>query len=192
MLVLPFQEKLTASYWKMKTKRLVLISLFTALLAVIAPLSIQIGQIPISLASFMIMLTSFILGKKDSVIVVFIYILLAIIGLPVLASYKSGISSLFGMTGGYIFGYISLAYFSSYFGNDTFYKKILGMLLGTILLYTIGTIWFIIYTKTELWPSLLICVVPFIPGDIIKIVVVALFEKRFRNINKSSTSNINK
>ena len=66
------------------------------------------------------------------------------------------------------------------------------MLLGTILLYAIGTIWFIIYTKTELWPSLLICVVPFIPGDIIKIIVVALFEKRFRNINKSFTSNINK
>ena len=168
----------------MKTKRLVLISLFTALLAVIAPLSIQIGQIPISLATLMVMLTSFILGKKNSVIVVLIYILLAIIGLPILAGYKSGISSLFGMTGGYIFGYIPLAYFSSYFGNDSFYKKVIGMLLGTILLYTIGTIWFIIYTKTELWSSLLICVIPFIPGDIIKMIVISLFEKRIRNISR--------
>ena len=166
----------------MKTKRLVLISLFTALLAVIAPLSIQIGQVPISLATLMVMLTSFVLGKNDSVIVVLIYILLAAIGIPVLASYKSGVSALLGMTGGYIFGYIPLAYLSSFFGIDTWQKKVLGMLVGTVVLYLIGTIWFIIFTKMALWPALLACVIPFLPGDAIKILIVTLFEKRIRKL----------
>lgn len=166
----------------MKTKRLVLISLFTALLCVIAPLSISIGQVPISLATLMVMLTSFVLGKRDSVIVVLIYILLAAIGIPVLAGYKSGISSLLGMTGGYIFGYIPLAYLSSFFGVNTYLKKVIGMLIGTFVLYFVGTVWFIIFTKMALWPALLACVFPFLLGDAIKILIVTLFEERIRKL----------
>ena len=61
----------------------------------------------------------------------------------------------------------------------------LGMLLGTIVLYTFGTIWFMVYTHTALWPSLLACVLPFLPGDFIKMMIVILSEKRLRKILKN-------
>ena len=72
----------------MKTKRLVLISLFAALMAVVSPFSIKIGPIPLSFATLMVMLTSFVLGNKDGAIVVFVYILLALFGIPVLSGFK--------------------------------------------------------------------------------------------------------
>lgn len=168
----------------MKTKRLVLISLFAALMAVVSPFSIKIGPIPLSFATLMVMLTSFVLGNKDGVIVVLVYILLALFGIPVLSGFKSGAAALFGMTGGYIFGYLPLAFLSSYFGYDNWKNKMLGMLLGTIVLYTFGTIWFVVYTHTALWPSLLACVLPFLPGDFIKMVIVVLTEERLRKLLK--------
>ena len=168
----------------MKTKRLVLISLFAALMAVVSPFSIKIGPIPLSFATLIVMLTSFVLGNKDGAIVVFVYILLALFGIPVLSGFKSGAAALFGMTGGYIFGYLPLAFLSSYFGYDNWKNKMLGMLLGTIVLYTFGTIWFMVYTHTALWPSLLACVLPFLPGDFIKMMIVVLTEERLRKILK--------
>lgn len=168
----------------MKTKRLVLISLFAALMAVVSPFSIKIGPIPLSFATLIVMLTSFVLGNKDGAIVVFVYILLALFGIPVLSGFKSGAAALFGMTGGYIFGYLPLAFLSSYFGYDNWKNKMLGMLLGTIVLYTFGTIWFMVYTHTALCPSLLACVLPFLPGDFIKMVIVALTEERLRKLLK--------
>ena len=168
----------------MKTKRLILISLFAALMAVIAPFSLKIGPIPISLATFMVMLTSFVLGKKDGLIVVCIYILLALVGVPVLSGFNSGIGALFGMTGGYIFGYLPLAYLSSYFGYKNFKDKLCGMLIGTCVLYLFGTIWYMLYTGVSLIPSLSACVLPFIPGDLIKMFIVILLEERLRKIIK--------
>lgn len=168
----------------MKTKRLVLISLFAALMAVVSPFSIKIGPIPLSFATLMVMITSFVLGNKDGVIVVFVYILLALFGIPVLSGFNSGAAALFGMTGGYIFGYLPLAFLSSYFGYDNWKEKMLGMLIGTVVLYTFGTIWFMVYTHTALWPSLIACVLPFLPGDFIKMIVVVLTEERIRKVLK--------
>lgn len=168
----------------MKTKRLVLVSLFAALMAIVSPFSIKIGPIPISLATLMVMLTSFVLGKKDGTFVVFIYILLALFGIPVLSGFRSGVSSLFGMTGGYIFGYLPLAYLSSYFGYDDNVHKLYGMLLGTFVLYLIGTLWYMFFTHSALWSSLLVCVFPFLPGDFIKMGVVVLIEERIRKMLK--------
>ena len=50
--------------------------------------------------------------------------------------------------------------------------------IGTILCYTIGTIWFIIITKTGILQSLSVCVIPFLPGDVIKILLAAILAKR--------------
>lgn len=43
------------------------------------------------------------------------------------------------------------------------------MMLGTVLLYLLGTVWFLIVGKGTLWAALVACVFPFIPFDILKI-----------------------
>lgn len=171
----------------MNTKDYVLIAVLTALLCVIAPLSIPLsGGVPISLASFMIMLIGVLLKNVKATIVVILYILLAIFGLPVLAGYLSGVDRVFGITGGFIWGYIPLAFVCGLFSRlsinfdnkkRTVYLA-LGMLLGTIILYTIGLIWFISFTKLDLVYALSACVLPFILGDIIKIILVLIISPR--------------
>lgn len=172
----------------MKTKDLVIIAVFTALMCVLAPLSIPlVGEVPISLATLVVMLMGVVLGAKKSSIAVCLYIVIALIGVPVLAGYRSGAAAVFGATGGYIWGYIPLAYLTGALANKYEGKKdivytLLGMLIGTVILYTLGTIWYIYFTKTEVLAALLACVTPFIPGDIVKMIVVILLGPRLREV----------
>ena len=58
--------------------------------------------------------------------------------------------------------------------------KVIAMLIGTGICYLIGTIWFIFLTKNTLFPSLMMCVIPFIPGDIIKIIIATLLSNKIK------------
>ena len=166
----------------MNTKQMTRCALMTALIAVLAPLSIPSSLVPVSLATFAVMLAGAILGAKEGVICTGLYLLLGALGIPVFAGWSSGISILFGMTGGYLFGYLPLAYITGRFAerSDRMKSLVLGMLIGTAVLYVIGTIWFMAFMKMGLMPSLAACVLPFLPGDAVKIVATSLIAPRVR------------
>ena len=46
------------------------------------------------------------------------------------------------------------------------------MVLGTVILYAFGTAWFLVLTHAPLKLALTACVLPFLPGDALKMVVV--------------------
>ncbi len=165
----------------MKTKDIAYIALMAASISIIAPLSIPVGEIPISLATFMIMFASSWLGWKKGVMATALYILLGCIGLPVFAGYKSGFVTLFGMTGGYIIGYLALAFFTGLKVEKSWFK-IVNMILGTIVLYLIGTIWFMFLTKMDLMASLMACVFPFLIGDALKIICAYLLTLKLKGV----------
>ena len=48
------------------------------------------------------------------------------------------------------------------------------MVLATAVLYIFGTAWFMVQTRMTLAASLAACVIPFLPGDLIKIIAVML------------------
>lgn len=54
------------------------------------------------------------------------------------------------------------------------------MLAGLAACYLLGTLWFIVSTHTGVWASLLSCVIPFLPGDFVKIAAAALLVQRLR------------
>lgn len=162
--------------------------IMAALICVIAPLSIPLsGGVPISLATFIVMLAGTVLGPRMGTEATLVYILLGLIGVPVFSSYQAGPSVLAGPTGGYIVGYLFLA-----FSTGIFYEKlgkpqkavwkytflILGMVLGTIVDYAIGTAWFVYTMKTTWTAALTACVYPFIAFDAAKVAVVAVFGPR--------------
>ena len=161
-----------------KTKDMALIAVMTAVIAVLAPISLPIvGEVPISLATLAVMLGGVVLGSKKGAAAAALYLVLGAIGIPVFAGYSSGAGILFGMTGGYLFGYIPLAYISGLFYEKAKTNKtvaaFIGMIVGTVVLYILGTIWFIAVTKMNLAGAMMACVVPFLPGDLLKMVVVA-------------------
>ena len=176
----------------MKTKEMIHIALMAALISVSAPLSIPIGNVPISLATLTIMLSGALFGRKIGALSTILYILLGIIGIPVFAGYSSGIGVILGMTGGYVVGYIPLAYLSGLFAelgkNKTGIKQLFiqftGMILGTLVLYIIGTIYFEYIMQLPLWSALMACVIPFLPGDLVKMILVVILSKRLKQLKK--------
>ena len=161
-----------------KTKELAYIALMTAVISVLAPISLPIvGEVPISLATLAVMLSGVLLGSRNGAAAAALYLVLGAIGVPVFAGYTSGAGILFGVTGGYLFGYIPLAFLSGWFYERAKQeKKIMsafaGMIAGTAVLYALGTVWFIYLTQMDFSGAMMACVIPFLPGDFIKMIAV--------------------
>lgn len=176
---------------KKSAKEITVLALLTAIICVLSPWTIPIGVIPISLATFSVMLISGIGGIKRSVIATAVYILLGAVGVPVFSNFKGGFSVLTGVTGGYIIGYLFLAFFVSFFCKiikKTYIAVPLGAIIGTIFVYLVGTVWFVLLTKSGIDYAFKVCVFPFLIGDGIKIavsmVVVSLVKPRLSTIFK--------
>lgn len=58
----------------------------------------------------------------------------------------------------------------------------MAMLAGLIVCYALGTLWFMLLTGSGLYAALAACVIPFIPGDIIKIIAAVFLTKRLRGL----------
>lgn len=163
------------------TMNLVFYAAFAALTAVLAQFSIPIGPVPICLATFGVYLAGGILGAFGGTVSQVVYLLLGAVGLPVFAGFSGGVSALAGPTGGYLVGYVVCAWIIGVF-SGRFGKKILplaaAMILGTAACYFLGTAWFMFVTKRGLAESLVLCVLPFLPGDAAKIILAVALVPR--------------
>ena len=168
---------------KTSTKTMVMCAVCTALICVLAPIAVPIGPVPISLSTFAIMLSAALLGGKAGTAATALYLLIGAAGVPVFAGYSAGLAKLAGPTGGYLVGYLALAAIEGaiYFrfgkkrkGAAKYAVLLGGMILGTVVLYAIGTAWFCVLMHTGLVEALGMCVIPFLPGDAMKMIVIAL------------------
>ncbi len=156
----------------MNTKKTATVAVLAAILCIISPFSVPLGAIPVSLATFAVYIISCTVSKKYATAAVIIYILLGAAGLPVFSSFSGGFHRIAGITGGYIIGYIPCAFIIALLVDKFESKKYiypLSMILGTLVCYSIGTVWYMYQTETSLIPALGTCVVPFIIADIMKI-----------------------
>ena len=78
---------------KNTTYTLVAIALMTAVICVLAPLSLPIGPVPISMATLVLFLSIYVLGWKKATISVCLYILLGLVGVPVFSGCALAASS---------------------------------------------------------------------------------------------------
>lgn len=157
----------------MKTKDMTMIAVMAALICVAGPLTIPAGPIPLSLATFAVYLAGSVLGKKRGTIAVALYLIIGIIGVPVFSGFSGGFQKLAGVTGGYLVGYLPCAYLSGegaeQRGKTGWWFHTLMMIIGTVLLYAVGTAVFMLHTGNALGAALSLCVIPFLPGDAVKI-----------------------
>lgn len=155
-----------------KTQMLTLSALFTALCAVCAQIQIPLQPVQINLALLAVHLAAAMLPPRYAALSLGAYLMLGAMGLPVLTGFRGGIGVLLDRTGGYMLSYLPCAVLESglmHRGQMTRLRMALAMMLGTLLCYTAGTAWFMLLTATPLWTSLTLCVLPFIPGDGVKI-----------------------
>lgn len=172
-----------------RTNTLTKIALMAALQCIISPFAIAfpISPVPMSLATLMLYLSVYILGKKHATISCGIYLLIGLVGLPVFSGFTGGAGKLFGPTGGYLIGYLALTWiggwcvekWSSVSGNAggsgtsrlNFLLQMLGLVLGTAVCYLFGTLWLAYQAGMDFLAALSVGVLPFIIGDVVKIVV---------------------
>ena len=172
----------TTTAGRSRTRQLLLCALFAALTAVCSQIQIPLPLVPINLALLAVHLAGGLLGAKNGAISMVIYLLLGGIGAPVFAGLTGGPGILFGKTGGYIIGYIAAAAIVGALSGRlrSFWGLCLSMAIGVAACYLFGTIWFMVVTGMDLWTSLLYCVVPFLPGDVIKILLAASLCRKLR------------
>ena len=148
------------------TFQMALIAVMAAITCILGPLSIPIpiSPVPISLTNLAIYLTYLI------------YLLIGIAGLPVFSGFSSGFAKLLGPTGGYLIGFIPMAIICG-FAFEKFSNRgmqIVGLAIGTIVAYIFGTAWLAIEAHLTFYQALLAGVIPYIPGDLVKIILVVL------------------
>ena len=179
----------TTTIQQNKTRDIVFIGIFAALIAICSWISIP-TTVPFTLQTMGVFTAVGILGGKRGSLAVLIYILLGLVGLPVFAGFSGGVSVIFGTTGGYIVGFLASALLMWSMESLCGRSKIalaVSMVLGLAVCYAIGTLWFmVVYAKTSgavgLGTVLGWCVIPFIIPDLIKIGIALFLTERFRNV----------
>lgn len=168
---------------KLTTYQLAVTALMAAVMCVLGPLSLFVGPVPISLTNLVIWFGACLLGAKLGTVSVLVYLLLGAAGLPVFSGYGAGLAKLAGPTGGFLIGFLVMAYISGLFvdkfgGRPLF--AILGMLLGNAVDYALGVAWFMFVMKSSLMTALTACVFPFAALDALKIVAAAFLGSAVR------------
>ncbi len=158
-------------------------ALFAALIAAGAYLVIPIGPVPIVLQNMFVFMAALLIGPKWGSAALGIYLFMGASGFPVFAGGTGGLGRLLGPTGGYLFGYIpavlSIGFISQKMGK-TLFGDIIGMLIGSIIIYSAGVPWLKFATAMPWEKAFLVGMYPFIIADILKIVAAAYCVKFLR------------
>ncbi len=168
-----------------KTRSLIYTALMTAIICIAAPISIPIPVSPVALtlSTFAIYLTIYVLDLPRAVSAVGLYLLLGAVGLPVFSGYTAGLSRFAAPGGGYLVGYLLLAliggvFLSRYPQNKA--MQILGLFLGTLATYALGTLWMAHVTNASFWQTLPMGALVFLPLDLLKILAACWLGNRLR------------
>lgn len=100
---------------KKSTRVICINAMFVALIAVLSFFIIPtpIG-VPFTLQTFAIALSGYVLGKKNGVIVVVVYLIIGLVGVPIYAGMQAGPGVLFGPAGGFLWGFLFLSFFCGF------------------------------------------------------------------------------
>ena len=173
---------------RIKTLDMVLIALFAAITAVLSQIAIPMPTgVPVTLQTFAVALCGYFLGAGKGAAALGVYLLIGAVGVPVYSGFKGGFQVLLGSTGGFIFGFIAMAFLCG-----LSFKKAAGTKLSPVLriamgvagvaaCHLLGTIQYMIVTNVnpekagiDLITSFLLVSAPYLVKDIISVVVAYL------------------
>ena len=156
----------------MKTKDMVLTGMLTAVLAVLSIIQIPMPSgVPITLQTFAVALCGYVLGKKKGTLATVLYVVIGTIGIPVFAGMTGGFSCLIGPTGGFIYGFIFLAFFSGAGMKNK--NKVISVAFGVVglaICHLLGALQFSIVTSTGFGASIMLVSVPYLLKDVLSVI----------------------
>ena len=151
-------------------------SLVIALSAQVA-IQLPFSPVPITGQTMAVLLVGALLGSRRGALAVLAYIAQGLAGLPVFAGGAAGLARLFGPTGGYLVGFVAAAFLVGWLAergwDRRFGTTLAAMTLGNLVIYGVGAVWLAVFVGglSRAWS---LGVLPFLPGDALKIVLAAV------------------
>ncbi|MGB3374061.1 MAG: biotin transporter BioY [Microbacterium sp.] len=160
------------------------IAVFAALIVVLGTVTVPVpGGVPITAQTLGVMLAGLVLGARRAPLAVLVVIVLAAVGLPVLAGGRGGLGVLVGPTAGYLAGWIAGAVvigLIAHRGRFAWWRAAIGALVGGILVvYLFGIPVQALVTGVPIGPTVLSSLV-FLPGDLLKAACAVLLAVALR------------
>lgn len=169
-------------------------AMFVALTAIGANITsivpfLVVGGVPITLQTFFAILSGLVLGSRLGAFTMFVYMFLGLVGVPVFAQFKGGVSMIFAPTFGFIVSFILIAYIAGKMRElkPTLPMYVTAALVAMSINYLFGTHW--MYAAYKLWfeaPSgfsyviAWIWMLPPLPKDIILSIIAGVFAYRLQ------------
>lgn len=148
---------------------------FLALLSQVR-IMLPFTPVPVTLQTLAVLLVALSFGSLRGGITVASYIVGGAIGIPVFAGGACGWKHLLGPTGGYLVGFFFAALFVGYLAgigwSKSFWRSFVAALIGTLIIYIFGALWLSLFVGFS--KAIMLGILPFIPGDLLKALVVAL------------------
>jgi biotin transport system substrate-specific component len=149
-----------------------------ALIAVGSWVSIPFFQVPLTLQTLFVLLAGAVM-RRYAVIPVSLYLLLGALGLPVFHNGIAGFGILLGPTGGYLIGFIPAALIAGLaYEAKTARVHIMGLAIATLVIYAFGISWLMYSTGMGIAAALVMGMLPFLLGDIVKASAAYLIAQR--------------
>jgi biotin transport system substrate-specific component len=162
----------------------------SALVAVCAHVSIPLWftPVPVTLQPFAVLVIGLLLEPQLALATMVAYLAEGAAGLPVFTPLgPGGLLQLFGPTGGYLLSYPVVAPIVSSFwrrGNRSFSRGLLVAGVGSLVTLAMGAVWLGILTHAAPLVVLNHAVLPFLPGDALKVCAAAGIAAGAARLNK--------
>ena len=164
----------------------------SALAAVCAHIALPLyfTPVPLTLAPFAVLLLGLLLTPRLAAATLLAYLAEGALGLPVFAPtpvFAGGLAHLLGPTGGYLLAYPFAAMLISYLWRRTrrgFAAALLSAAVGNLVLLACGALWLAVLTHASIQSALPLAVLPFLPGDALKVAAAAALASGFYRLRR--------
>lgn len=161
------------------------------LIALTAQISLPMWPVPVTGQTFGVLFLAALLGRRRGVAAVMAYLAQGALGLPFFQGGTAGTAVLVGPTGGYLAGFVAAAYVVGWLCERGWDRRmetaVVAMIAGNLTIYGVGLLRLANFVPVD--ELLLVGMVPFLPGDILKIVLAAvLLPLGWRLLNRGRIS----
>jgi biotin transport system substrate-specific component len=159
----------------------------SALMAACAHVSFPLffSPVPLTLQTFGLLVIAFTMGPQRAFAAMTLYLIEGAAGLPVFSpAGPGGVAQLLGPTGGFLLCYPLAAYVagSIFVRRKNLGFAYIGAIAATSLFLTSGLVWFKFVMNVSFAQAFVLAIVPFLPGEIIKIIAASFAGERTQRL----------
>lgn len=174
---------------KSNIRSITYIALGAVILSVCSWISIPTPLVPFTLQTFGVYFLLCLFGARRAFVSLLVYIALGLVGVPVFSSFGSGVGTLFGATGGFIFGFL-LSVALCIAAESIFAKnrivRVAVCIVSLTACYAVGCLWAMRFAELGFLQLLGGCLLSFGAFDIIKIALAVYLADYLKKVAKIS------